>query len=135
MKQGEEHVMTGAMLCFPASWSLEQKFMKSLVKIHVPVDEYTPDIARRVQRVFDGIKVERPMWRANYLFYNDPELFQPHKEKDRRDYDAGKPKWLRVERQTLKRLPETKAVVFAIHTYVLSQDRLEELEISLPEDE
>jgi hypothetical protein len=134
-KQGDEHVVTGAILCFPASWSLDQKFMKSLVKIHIPVDAYTPDIARRVQRLFDGIQVERPMWRANYLYYNDPELFQPRREEDRRDFDARKPKWLRVERQTMKRLPRTQAVVFAIHTFVVSQGRLEELGVSVPDHE
>lgn len=132
-KQGDEHVMTGAILCFPASWSLDQKFMKTLNKIHDPVDEYTPDIARRVQRLFDGIQVGRPMWRANYLSYNDPELFQPRREEDRRDYDTASPTWLRVERQTMKRLPETGAVVFSIHTYVLSEHRLRVLGIQHPE--
>lgn len=134
-KQGDEHVMTGAILCFPASWSLDQKFMKSLVKIHIPVDAYTPDIARRVQRLFDGIQVERPMWRANYLYYNDPELFQPRREEDRRGFNASKPKWLRVERQTMKRLPKTGAVIFAIHTYVVTQHKLEAQGGSLPEHE
>lgn len=132
-KQGDEHVMTGAILCFPASWSLAQKFLKPLVKIHIPVDAYTPDIARRVQRLFDGIQVARPMWRANYLFYNDPELFQPRREEERRSYDAGGPKWLRVERQTMKRLAKTDAVIFSIHTYVLAQQRLDALGINLPE--
>ncbi|SMR72863.1 Protein of unknown function [Aliiroseovarius halocynthiae] len=131
-KSGDEHIMTGAILCFPASWSLDQKFMKTLDKIHDPVSEYTPDIARRVQRVFDGIQVGRPMWRANHLFYNDPELFQPRREEDRRGFDACHPRWLRVERQTMKRLPTTGAVVFSIHTFVLSRQRLEELGIQQP---
>lgn len=123
-KQGDEHVMTGAILCFPASWHIDQKFMKTLVKIHDPVEEYTPDIARRVQRLFDGIKVGRPMWRANHLYYNDPELFQPRREEERRRYDASKPSWLRVERQSMKRLPKTRAVIFSIHTYVITKQRL-----------
>ncbi|SPF76617.1 hypothetical protein ALP8811_01626 [Aliiroseovarius pelagivivens] len=131
-KQDDEHVMTGAILCFPASWSLDQKYMKSLVKIHIPVDDYTPDIAARVQRLFDGIQVGRPMWRANYLSYNDPELFQPRREEERRSFSPEKEKWLRVERQTMKRLPRTGAVVFSIHSYVLSWQRLEELNINPP---
>ncbi len=131
-KHGNEHVMTGAILCFPASWSLDQKFMKSLVKIHIPVDSYTPDIARRVQRLFDGIQPGRPMWRANYLSYNDPELFQPRREEERRCFDRNSPSWLRVERQCMKRLPRSGAVVFSIHSYVLSDQRLKELGISLP---
>ena len=36
-KVGEEHVLTAASLCFPASWSLEEKFLKPLIDIHIPV--------------------------------------------------------------------------------------------------
>lgn len=121
-KHGDEHVLTGGILCFPASWSLDQKFMKPLIRIHKPVDDYTPDIALRVQRLFDGIQVERPIWRANCLTYDDPELHQPRTEENRRQTDPQKAQWIRVERQGMRRLPKTKAVVFSIHTYVVRKD-------------
>lgn len=121
-KQGDEHVLTGAILCFPASWSLEEKFMKPLIRIHKPVTDYTPDIAKRVQRLFDGIQVGRPMWRANCLTYNDPELHQPRREVDRREMAPDGPTWTRVERQGMRRLPVTGAVVFSIHTYVVRNE-------------
>lgn len=131
-KRGDEHVMTGAILCFPASWSLAQKFMQPMTRIHVPVAEYTQEIARRVQRLFDGIQVERPIWRANALLYHDPELHQPRREEDRRDPITDQPKWLRVERQGMRRLPHSRAVVFSIHTFVLSEARLTALGIRPP---
>lgn len=118
-KHGDEHVLTGAILCFPASWSLEQKFMQPMIRIHKPVKQYTPDIAKRVQRLFDGIQVGRPMWRANCLSYDDPELHQPRTEEDRRETKSGGKKWIRVERQGMRRLPVSHAVVFSIHTYVV----------------
>ncbi|MCI2398664.1 DUF3445 domain-containing protein [Aliiroseovarius subalbicans] len=118
-KRGEEHVLTGAVLCFPASWTLSQKFMKPMIAIHVPVAAYTADIARRVQRLFDGIRVGRPMWRANQLTYGDPELHQPRREEDRRSREITGPKWKRVERQSMLRLAKSDAVVFSIHTYVV----------------
>ncbi|MDE9450684.1 DUF3445 domain-containing protein [Aliiroseovarius sp. Z3] len=120
-KQGDEHVLTAAILCFPASWSLDEKFMKPLIRIHEPVASYTPDIAKRVQRLFDGIQVGRPMWRANCLTYDDPELHQPRREGERRETSEHGPKWIRVERQGMRRLPVTNAVVFSIHTYVVRQ--------------
>lgn len=132
-KIGEEHVLTGAVLCFPASWSLSQKFMKPMTRIHVPVAEYTQEIARRVQRLFDGIQVERPIWRANALIYNDPELHQPRTEEDRRapvDHDQ---KWVRVERQGMRRLATSRAVIFSIHTFVVPEARLIELGHTLPQ--
>jgi len=121
-KLGDEHVLTGAILCFPASWRLEEKFMTPLIGIHHPVGEYDAQLATRVQRLFDGVKVGRPMWRFNALWYDDPALFQPRSAQEpRRAHDAGKAAYLRSERQSILRLPETGAVVFSIHTYVLAR--------------
>ncbi len=131
-KNGAEHVLTGAILCFPASWTLAEKFMQPMVRIHVPVKVYTDDIAKRVQRLLDGIQVSRPMWRGNYMLYDDPELFQPRREQDPRHEVEGDQKWLRVERQGLRKLERSGAVIFSIHTYVLSAGRLAELNIDLP---
>ena len=58
-----EHILTAAVLCFPASWHLDEKFGRPLTAIHDPVDSYTADMARRVQRLFDGVRLGRPMWR------------------------------------------------------------------------
>lgn len=128
-KQGDEHVLTGAILCFPASWRLSEKFMRPLLAIHTPVDAYDENIARRVQRLFDGIQPGRPLWRFNALWYQDAELFQPRSMHQRRDpRDKGTARYLRSERQTLLRLPQTKAVVFAIHTYVMAAERLSQME-------
>jgi hypothetical protein len=119
-----EHVLTAAALCFPASWTLGEKVGRPLGSIHAPVTEYTPDIARRVQRLFDRIQIGRPLWRQNALLYADPALFQPRAETAPRD-DRKKPRpYLRSERQCLMRLPQTGAVVFSIHTFVVHIDNL-----------
>jgi hypothetical protein len=121
----DQHVLTAAALCFPASWSLAEKFLRPLTGIHAPVDVYDEDLARRVQRLFDGIRPGRPIWRANALVYADPALFQPRTEADRRPSPPEGPRWLRVERQCLARLPETGAVAFTIHTYVVPFESLD----------
>ncbi len=118
-KRGDQHVLTASILCFPASWNLEEKFGRSLGSIHEPVDRYDPDIEKRVQRMFDLVPPERPMWRANFLIYSDPDLFQPRRESERRVISADPPHWLRSERQSVLKLPQTGAVVFSIHNYVL----------------
>ena len=124
-KTDDEHVLTGAVLCFPASWSLAEKFMRPLVAIHAPVDSYDDNIARRVQRLFDGVKPERPLWRFNLLRYVDPTLHQPRSELARRNTDDNQDfKYFRSERQCVLRLPKTDAVVFSIHTYVLKNSDL-----------
>lgn len=121
-KRGDEHVLTGAVLCFPASWRLDQKFLKPLTGIHVPVDAYDAALAARVQRLFDGVQVGRPLWRFNLLPYADAILHQPRREDERRPKpDLARPHFLRSERQCLVRLPQTRAVVFSIHTYVVAR--------------
>ncbi len=123
MKEGTEHVLRGALLCFPASWTLREKAGRPLRAIHGPVEPYDEDIARRVQRLFDGVRVGRPLWRFNALSYENPALYQPRSEAAPRlpPAPADAP-YLRSERQSVLRLPVTGAVVFSIHTFVLRRD-------------
>lgn len=127
-KRGEEHILSGAVLCFPASWTLAEKFMRPLIGIHDPVGSYDDNIARRVQRLFDGVRAGRPLWRFNALCYADPALFQPRSEDAPRDDSRPQEaNYLRSERQCLIRLPQSGAVVFSIHTYVLERARVQML--------
>ena len=123
-RQGDAHVLTGAVLCFPASWTLAEKIGRPLIGIHRPVDEYDDTLARRVQRLFDAIRVDRPLWRANALLYGDPALYQPKAEGELRDNKGPDAPYLRSEKQVLKRLPRTGAVVFSIHTWLVAREAL-----------
>ena len=116
--QDGEHVLTGAILCFPASWTLSQKIGHPMTRIHAPVPPYDAEIAKRVQRMFDAIRAEQPLWRANSLIYDDPTLHQPRLEGERRPTPVARI-YARSEKQFFVRLPKTRAVVFAIHTYVV----------------
>lgn len=120
-KNGAEHVLTAAVLCFPASWTLAEKAGRPLIRIHAPVDEYDEDLAKRVQRLFDGVQVGRPLWRNNLNYYDNPELFQPRSEAEgaRAAPAPQRAPFLRAERQCILRLPKTKAVVFSIHSFVV----------------
>jgi len=123
-RQGNEHVLTAAILCFPASWTLTQKMGRPLSGIHDPVDEYDSDLTARVQRLFDGLQPGRVIRRANCLEYNDYSLFQPRLENARRDKTSLTYPYIRTERQCLLKLPKSRAVVFSIHTSVLEKTRL-----------
>ena len=121
-RQGDDYVLGAAVLCFPASWSLEEKLGRALLGIHATVAHYTDDLARRVQRMFEVIRVEQPLYRMNALVYTDPTLHQPKREGDPR-LDRTEGQYLRSERQCFVRLPQTGAVLFAVHTYqVLVRD-------------
>lgn len=121
-KGADEYVLTAAILCFPSRWSLAEKIRHPLTAIHGPVPDYTDDLARRVNRVFDGVKPGLPLWRANWTIHDHAELHQP--SGDWRREEGGGALYIRVERQTFVRLPETRAVVFGIRTFIDPMERV-----------
>jgi dimethylamine monooxygenase subunit A len=123
-----EHVLTGAILCFPASWTLGEKIGRPLLRIHAPVASYDATMARRVQRLFDAIRPGAPLMRGNALAYADPTLHQPRPEGAPRVPPVGPPAYIRAERQCLIRLPVSGAVVFSIQTYVVDRSVLSRAE-------
>ncbi len=118
-RRGEEHVLTGAILCFPASWTLAEKFLRPLIGIHGNVPVYDGSVAPRVQRLFDAIRPEQPLWRANALHYEDADLYHPRSEAEPRRKPQGLGGFIRSERQCLVKLAVSQAVVFSIHTYLI----------------
>lgn len=123
MDMRTEPRLVAGVLCFPASWTLAEKFGQGLAAIHGTVDDYTPEMAKRVGRMFEAMRAGHPLWRANFLRYRDAELFQPLGEgRHKPAVRAGG--FVRIERQTLRKLPRSGAVVFGIHTYVFPWNRL-----------
>jgi dimethylamine monooxygenase subunit A len=114
--------LTAGVLCFPAHWRLADKLGRPLDAIHEPVPGFEARLARPVDRFFASLQAERPVWRVNWSLVDTPELFRPPEHQARpKKVDAaraGEQTWLRVERQTLRRLPACGDVVFGIRTYV-----------------
>lgn len=131
LKSGGQHRLVGAVLCFPASWTLSEKLGHPLTRIHLPVAEYDDGIARRVQRLFDGLRAGTVIRRANCLAYDGFELFTPRSEQDRREIPgSATARYIRTERQCLFKLPKTGAVAFSIHTCVVDRLRLPPKELA-----
>lgn len=123
MREGPEgHTLVGAVLCFPAGWTLGEKFGRPMMGIHRPVAIYTEDIGARVQRLMDGVQPGRPLMRGTAHHSNAP-LHNPRTEAMGRAPDGDLP-FIRVERQVLLRLPLTRLVCFSIHTYVVRPEAL-----------
>jgi heme-dependent oxidative N-demethylase alpha subunit-like protein len=123
MQRGDPgYRLVAAALCFPAHWRLADKLGRQLPVIHGPVPGFGERLAGPVDRFFASIQVERPVWRVNWSLVDTPTLFLPpeHRGHPRpiSAEGAGGQLWLRVERQTLRRLPRSGDVVFGIHTYV-----------------
>jgi hypothetical protein len=113
--------LIGASLCAPNRWRLDERLGLPLASIHAPVPGYEPALHRPVEHFFAALKPDRIVTRVNWGIADDPALFQPagHDTDDAISAeDAGARLWLRVERQTLRRLPQSGAVLFTIRTEV-----------------
>lgn len=115
---------TAAVLCFPSRWRLHDKIGKPLQAVHGPVPLYADRLARPVNRFLQHVKPGHIAQRLNWSVLDDPELFQTAGHG--RDginaaitaENAGAKLYLRVERQTLRRLPQSDAVLFGIRVHV-----------------
>ena len=109
--------LTSGVVCFPSMWKLPDKIGLPLAEVHGPVPAYAGELAERVDRFVDRLRTDRPVWRRNWLVHATDELHLPEPPPEH-----GEPPvvpdglWLRSERQTLRRLPRTGAVLFTIRT-------------------
>jgi hypothetical protein len=117
--------LRAACVCFPSRWELATKIGTTLDDIHAPVPGYDEELARPTNAFFDRLKPDRAFWRLNWTLLDSPVLYQPAVV---RGSPSGRLEdwYFRVERQTLRALPRTNAVVFTIRTYVTSAATLRE---------
>ncbi|TYC60542.1 DUF3445 domain-containing protein [Rhodobacterales bacterium] len=112
--------LAAASLCFPSSWSLMEKFGKSMSAIHESVPGFNGGrMGTTVARIFVNLKPGHLVCRFNWSLYDDPDLYHPQS----RRIHLGSPTniaprlFLRVERQTLRRLEETGDILFTIKVH------------------
>jgi hypothetical protein len=123
----EGYRLIGATLCFPNRWLLEEKIGQPLDSIHEPVPGFAPALQRPIGHFFAALKPDRILARVNWGIADDATLFQPvGREADAAitAANAGSALYLRVERQTLRRLPQSSAVLFTIRTEVTPLNRV-----------
>ena len=118
----DEWRLSGAVVAFPSRWYLAAKMGRSLDEIHDVVPGYETQLASPVNAFFNRMTPERSVWRLNWSLVDSPELFLPPSH--RRPPDDVEEWFFRVERQTLRVLPQTGAIVFSIRTYVRSLEEL-----------
>jgi len=116
-------IFTAGVLCFPSRWRLDEKIGRPLADVHGPVPFYAERLARPVDRFMAHMKVGPIATRLNWSVLDDPALFQPGGKwrsggtSAVTGTNAGDLLFLRVERQTLRRLPESGAILFGIRVH------------------
>jgi hypothetical protein len=122
--------LTSGAVCFPSSWRIRDKFGRPVEEIHAPVPGFGPGTrpAGLINRMFDNLRPEQPVLRWNWSLYGDDVLPHPLPSPTARRYgdgDRADHVFLRTERQTLCKLPETGAILFTVRIHI---DPLEALE-------
>jgi dimethylamine monooxygenase subunit A len=123
-KRGDDWCLTAASLCFPSSWNLREKFQKPMQDIHGPVPGFGPGTrnASLINRMFDNLRVEQPVIRWNWSLYGDQRLYHPASDNQMKNrFGEGKivgKVFMRLERQTLRKLLNTGAILFTIRIYI-----------------
>ena len=128
-----------ACVCFSFG-QLQEKLGRPLATVHAPVPGYVDSLGRPLDRVFAKLTPDRPLWRSNFEFRWSGELLHPSATSGdptakgdlthATSSDGGNgcgigggvggpsDMHLRVEYQTLRRLPRSRHILFTIRSYI-----------------
>ncbi|GLI78784.1 hypothetical protein PoHVEF18_007105 [Penicillium ochrochloron] len=138
---GDSVTLKGFVTCFPNGFNTAKKLNLKLRDIHTPVPQYKEKLEKSMDRFFDKLKVGKFVKRANWTIQNTDRLFTATGNhgyegevatQEDLNLDIAR---VRVERQFLHRLPQTRALLFSFKTllYPLSEIKEEGLGGTLAE--
>ncbi|GEO86080.1 MULTISPECIES: heme-dependent oxidative N-demethylase family protein [Alphaproteobacteria] len=123
-KKADGWTIIAAHLAFPSSWSLAEKFMKPMAKVHAHVPGFQGGTRNdmMINRVFDNLQPDLPAERFNWSINWRYALYHPVSVRPSSDPASlgidPRAAFVRVERQTLRKLPATGDLVFTIRIYL-----------------
>ena len=141
-RQGGRDIVVAASNASASSGRIVSCVGRDMHFAHEPVPGLNEALAARIDRVIGNVQAAKPVVRFNWFVTPIASRLFPEGSHDA-NVEAGEAAarrlaadhaaagallWLRVERQSFVRLPETGALAFAIHTYsdplsVIADDR------------
>ena len=123
--EGEDaYRLVGAAVAWPTDWHPADKMGLPMTALHAPIDGYAEQLSAPVDRFMAKLKPGAIYGRCNWFVAPTrahrwiadapPERAFAHVTAD----NAGETLFVRSERQTLRRLPQTGAILFTIGIYV-----------------
>lgn len=122
--------LIAGQLCFANGFSLDDKFGLPFLAIHAPAPRMIGPTMNAAQKLIEHLPPNRPIWRAswNFKICDELDLTSRHNSRYKKEMDdltptlnsenIGDKLYIRIERQTLTRLPASNCVLFGIHTYI-----------------
>ncbi len=121
--EGGAYLLIGAAVAFPTDWKPEDKLGLPLIGLHRPIHGYADQLASGVDHFMAKLKPGRIFGRCNWFVSPTPALRWIDTEPPEVTFahvtpeNAGETLFVRCERQTLRRLPDTGAILFTIGVY------------------
>jgi lambda repressor-like predicted transcriptional regulator len=110
----------GGSVCFPNRWDLRSKIGLTMAGVHAKVDLLNEQLEAPIDGFFDRLTPTRSFWRLGWGVLDTADWYTPldGTAAPRPASPAPHELFLRVERETLRRFPDTGCILFTIRTYV-----------------
>ncbi|EGV63958.1 hypothetical protein CANTEDRAFT_113990 [Yamadazyma tenuis ATCC 10573] len=133
-----EYILKAGAVILPGFWKLEDKYNQTLENIHThgDVPKFKEKLQSPMEKFFIRLTCDKAVVRNNYFLQTDEELGWSSSIGDEFGEKVG---WytadeandiskihLRSERQSLRRLPKSGAIVFTVRTYFIPISKLVE---------
>ncbi|THV52504.1 hypothetical protein BGAL_0077g00170 [Botrytis galanthina] len=129
---GDGYILGGFITCFPAGFDTQALLGKKIRDIHKPVPKYKEKLEASMYRSFDRLEVGKIIKRVNWSITTHSNLYVASGNHLYEDEEAKEEEFdikdanLRCERQLIHRLPQTKALVFSLRTYLTPITQIKE---------
>jgi hypothetical protein len=107
-------ILVGGCVCFLSHWRLTEMVGRPVREVHARVPHYAGDLAAKVDSFLRRLTPPGVVGRRNFTIHELPDLFAPVTPSWQGVTPAEQ--WLRSERQTLRCLHRSEAVLFTIKT-------------------
>jgi hypothetical protein len=138
---GTASIVAG-QLCFPNGWCLDDKFNQPFLTIHAPAPKMVEPTMQTAQKLMEKIIATRPVWRCSWNFKTSGQIDLSSKYTKQYNEELlqifptltpeniGSKIFIRIERQTISRLPKSNCILFGIHMYqnTLDDEHLDTLQ-------
>jgi hypothetical protein len=131
--------LIGAAVAWPTDWQPKDKMGLPLAAMHAPIQGYAEQLASGVDHFMSRLKPGRIFGRCNWFIAPTGAMrwIAGSPEDDFAGVDrtnAGERLFVRSERQTLRRLPETGAILFTIGVYTTPLASLSDANVAMLAD-
>ncbi|KZP00434.1 hypothetical protein CALVIDRAFT_595249 [Calocera viscosa TUFC12733] len=118
---------TGGLVAFPGFYLLSEKIDKPMAVVHAPVPQFNEKLLMSVERTLKRMLPSAPFERSSWEIVDDLNLYWHNiallPAGGKVSVDPGD-LYLRIDRQTFRKLPKSRGIIFGVHPLVRKLESL-----------